>query len=64
MSYDYAIESRDYDKIDKLNAITDKEIFWLEVRKLTKNIKSDHAIKRWRCLADARWEELNKEAVK
>ena len=61
MNYDYAIESRDYGKIDKLNAITDKETFWSEVRKLTKNVRSDHAIKRWQCLADARWEELDKE---
>ena len=58
MNYLSAIEKRDYSKIDKLNNLTDKETFWDDVRKLTKNVASDHAIKRWQCLADQRFAVL------
>lgn len=61
MTYDRAIEKRDYSKIDKLNKLTNKETFWDDVRKLTKNVTSDHSIRRWECLAQARCDELNKE---
>lgn len=56
--YDYAIEKRDISKIDKLNTLTNKETFWNDVRKFTKNVTSDHSIGRWQCLAEARWQEL------
>lgn len=58
MTYDYAMESRDIAKIDKLNALTNIQTYWDDVRKLTRNVKSDHSIKRWQCLADARYTEL------
>lgn len=58
MTYEYAIEKRDISKIDKLNKIYNLENYWNEVRKLTNNITSDHSIKRWQCLADVRFKEL------
>ena len=60
MTYNRAIEKRDYSKIDKLNNLTNKETFWDDVRKFTKNVTSDHSINRWECLAEYRWNELNK----
>lgn len=45
-------------RIDKLNALTNINTFYDDVRKITRNVKSDHAIKRWQCLADARFNEL------
>ena len=57
--YDYAIEKRDLAKIDKLNTLTNKETFWNDVGKFTKNVTSDHSIGRWQCLAECRWAELN-----
>ena len=59
MTYDRAIEKRDYAKIDKLNTLTNKETFWDDVRKFTKNVTSCHADSRWQCLAEYRWNELN-----
>ncbi len=60
MDYRRAIEKRDFSKIDKLNTLTNKETFWDDVQKFTKNVASDHAIHRWECLAEYRWNELNK----
>lgn len=60
MTYAYAIEKRDISKIDKLNKLNNIETYWDDVRKLTRNITSDHSIKRWQCLADARFNELQK----
>lgn len=57
--YDYAMEKRDISRIDKLNTLTNKETFWDDVRKFTKNVTSDHSIGRWQCLAECRWNELN-----
>ncbi len=59
MDYSRAIEKRDYAKIDKLNTLTNKKTFWDDVRKFTKNVTSNHAIRRWQCLAEFRWNELN-----
>ena len=58
MDYKYAIEKRDISKIDKLNAIHDLVNFWTLVRKLTKNVKSAHALNRWQCLSEIRYNEL------
>ena len=58
MDYRCIIESRDVHKIDKLNKLTCKETFWDDVRKLTRNVKSDHMIKRWQILAELRYREL------
>ena len=58
MTYDYALENRDIAKIEKLNKLTNPHTFWNEVRKLTKNVTSDHSIGRWQCLAEIRYREL------
>lgn len=53
--YEYAVEVRDYSKIEKLNKLTNPETFWDDARKLTKNVHSDHAIHRWQILAEVRY---------
>lgn len=58
MTYEYAMENRDYAKIDKLNALVDPATFWYEVRKLTRNVRSDHSLGRWQILAEQREREL------
>lgn len=58
MNYSYALEKRDISRINKLNALTNVNTFYDDVRKITRNVKSDHVIKRWQCLADARFSEL------
>lgn len=59
MTYNYYVmEKNDVKKIDKLNKLTNKGTFWNNVRKLTKNITSDHSIHRWQCLAEIRYNEL------
>ena len=62
MTYDYALEKRDISRIDKLNGRKDSNTFWNDVRKLCKNITSDHGINRWEHLAEVRYNELIKEA--
>lgn len=59
--YNFAMETRDYSKIKKLEKLTDVETFWDDVRRLTKNVKSEHAIRRWEILANARYRMLAKE---
>lgn len=59
MTYNAAIERRDYSRIDKLNEIKDSEKFWQTVKTFTKNTTGDHALRRWQCLAEQRYEELN-----
>lgn len=58
MTYGYAFEVNDIKRIDKLNKLTNPDTFYDDVRKLCKNVKSDHAINRWEALADARFSEL------
>lgn len=57
-----AIEIRDYAKIDKLLRLNNIKTFYNDVRKLVKNVKSDHSIKRWQCLAEIRYKQLIKES--
>ena len=54
----YAIETRDYAKIEKLSKLTNINTFWDDVRKLTRYVKSDHSLARWQCLAEQRYAEL------
>ncbi len=61
MEYNYAMEKHDYSRIDKLNKLTNLETFWDDVRKLTKNITSDHSIKRYQILAENRYRELREQ---
>lgn len=58
MTYHYAMEKNDYRRIDKLNALNNPDTFWDDVRKLVKNVHSDHVIKRWQILAENRFGEL------
>lgn len=44
MGYEHAMERRDFGRIDKLNRLTDPTTFWADVRKLTRNTYSDHAL--------------------
>lgn len=55
--YGMAIEKRDFNKMDKIiNGIEKGEIkkenFYEEIRKLTKNVYSDHSIGRWQCISE------------
>lgn len=58
MDYRFARNRTEMKRIDKLNALTNKETFWDDVRKLTKNVHSDHVIHSWECLSDQRYNEL------
>ena len=58
MDYSVAVEKRDINKIDKLNGIVDLAGYWDQVRRLTKDVKSDHGMHRWQCLAELRFNEL------
>lgn len=58
MDYRYAWTNSDIKRIDKLNALTNPDTFWDNVRKLTKNIHSDHVIGIWQNLAEVRYNEL------
>ncbi len=60
MTYDFAMEARDYGKIDKLNKLEDPETFWDDVRRLTRGVKSDHGLRRWEILSEIRYREINK----
>ena len=50
----------DVERKAKLVTLKNIETFWDDVRELVKNITSDHAIKCWQVLAEARYEELKK----
>ena len=56
--YSNAIEARDVAKIEKLNKITSLDHYWDQIRKLTKNVYSDHSLSRWQILAEKREAEL------
>jgi hypothetical protein len=59
MNFRYVIEAGDVRKIEKLNALANKETFWDDVRKLCRRVTSDHSIRRWQCLSEIRYRELN-----
>ena len=52
------MERHDYSRIEKLNKLNNLDTFWDDVRKLTRNITSDHSIKRWQILSEIRYREL------
>ena len=56
--YSNAIERNDISRIEKLNKLNDAKTFWDDVRKLTKNVRSDHSFRRWEILAEIRLEEI------
>lgn len=39
MNYSYALEKRDISRINKLNALTNANTFYDDVRKITRNVK-------------------------
>ncbi len=55
------LEYHDYGRIEKLKKLNNLDTFWDDVRKLVRGITSDHSIKRWQCLAEQRYEELENE---
>ena len=57
---DYAIEKRDYARIDKLNTINRLSDVFENVRKWIRNA-GDHAGGRWQILAEARYDELKEQ---
>ena len=58
MLYLWANEYNDYSRIDKLNSIKTLDGFYDAVRKYTAKTRSDHAIRRWECLSDIRYTEI------
>lgn len=56
--YDFTMEYNDIARIDKLCNLKDSSTFWDDVRKLTRRITSDHAIKHWQAFAEMRYNEL------
>lgn len=60
MTYNNAIENRDFKRIYKLNQLENPKTFWEDVRKITKRIVTDHALGRWQTLAEIRYEEIAK----
>lgn len=58
MDYRFAYTKTEMKRIDKLNKLTNKETFWDDVRKLTKNVHSDRTISSWQFLAEKRYDEL------
>lgn len=63
MDYTYATNRQEMNRIDKLNELRNISTYWDEVRKLTRNVKSDIAIKRWQHLAEVRFEEIKQETL-
>lgn len=63
MDYTYATNMQEMKRIDKLNELKRLSTYWDDVRKITKNVKSDTAIKRWQHLAEIRFEEVKQEAL-
>ena len=54
----YVMENADYAKIKKLRTLHNADTFWNDVRRMTARVTSDHSIKRWQILAEARYGEL------
>ena len=56
-AYQRCIENADYKRVDKIidgiiNFRINKDNFWDEIRKFTKNIHSDHSLGRWLILSE------------
>jgi len=61
---DVVMEYNDISKVRRLNELKNPITFWDDVRKMTKNTKSDHGIKRWQILSEIRYEEILKDLKK
>ena len=58
------MEYNDISKVRRLNELKNPITFWDDVRKITKNTKSDHGIKRWQILSEIRYKEILKDLKK
>lgn len=58
------LEYNDISKVRRLNELKNPITFFDDVRKMTKNTKSDHGIKRWQILSEIRYEEILKDLKK
>lgn len=58
MMSEYVMEKHDYSRIKKLEGLHNVDTFWDDVRRLTKNVTSDHSLSRWQILAEVRYGEL------
>ena len=56
--YNYCYYTNDYKIVDKLLTLTNKQTFWDNVRKFTKNIYSDRNISSWQRLAELRFLQI------
>lgn len=54
----YIMEKADYSKINKLRTLHNPKTFWDDVRRFTKACRSDHSLRRWLILAEARYGEI------
>ena len=54
----YVIEKSDYTRIKKLRTLHNYDTLYDDARRLLKNVKSDHSIKRYQILIEARAGEL------
>lgn len=58
------VEYNDISKVRRLNELKNPITFFDDVRKMTKNTKSDHGVKRWQILSEIRYEEILKDLKK
>lgn len=54
----YVMEKADYSRIKKLRTLHNPDTIYTDLRRILKNVKSDHSIKRYQILAEARRGEL------
>ena len=58
MLENYIMENADYARVKKLNTLHNLNSFWDDVRRITRNVRSDHSLGRYQILAEARYGEL------
>lgn len=58
MLENYIMENADYARVKKLNALHNLNSFWDDVRRITRNVRSDHSLGRYQILAEVRYGEL------
>jgi hypothetical protein len=66
--YRRCFDRHDYGRVDKIIAVflsgkMTKENYWDCIRKLTKNVTSDHSLHSWQCLAECAENQLFEEAT-
>lgn len=53
--------TREYAIAQKLLTLTNPETFWDDVRRMTKNVKSDHSLGIWLAYAENRYEQITEK---